>query len=73
MNILKSRSFWTAVVDAIVAIIFLIIGQQFPQYEELALQIWAALQPVVAIFILYFTAQDAIQSFMVRFKEMEKK
>ena len=60
--LLKSKAFWTAVVDAVIGIAFLVIGQAAPEYDALAKQVWVLLQPIVlAIIAGYATEAFAVK------------
>lgn len=54
---LRSKAFLTALVDAVVGVVMLVVNQFFPQYEGLAIQVWALIQPVVAAIIAYYAAE----------------
>jgi hypothetical protein len=50
-----SKLFWTAVIDALVGLAMLVIGEFFPQHADFARQFWTLLQPlVVAILAVLF-------------------
>ena len=57
-RLLSSRAFWTAIVDAVIGIVFLIVGQFAPQYDQMVKQIWVLLQPVVLAIIAAFTSDE---------------
>lgn len=58
MNILHSRAFWTAVLDAVISLVVLAIGLQWPAYLDLSRQIIVTIQPVLAMLIAAFTIDD---------------
>lgn len=72
--ILKSRAFWTAIVDAIISIGLVIIGIQWPAYKDLATQIIGFIQPVILLLIAAFTVDDTVKTWaMVRERELQAK
>jgi len=57
-KLLGSKLFWTAVIDALVGVAMLVIGEFFPQHADFARQFWTLLQPlVVAIMAVLFGAE----------------
>ena len=56
--LIKSKAFWTGLVDALVGIVFLVVGSQWPEYSALVKQIWVLLQPVVLAIIAAFATED---------------
>ena len=68
--ILKSKAFWTAITDAVISLILLVIGLKWPEYKELALTVIGYIQPVILILIAAFTVDDVKQTW-ARVKEME--
>ena len=57
----SSRAFWTAVVDAAVGIIFLVVGTLYPQHMDLMVKMWALLQPIVVAIIAAYTTDELAQ------------
>lgn len=57
-NILTSRRFWTAISDAVISLVLYFISTFYPAQVETIKFVIGALQPVVAILILAFTADD---------------
>lgn len=59
MKLLKSRAFITAVVDAIVKIVFLVAGKYAaPDAADTLHQVWLIAQPIVGLLIVAFTIND---------------
>jgi branched-subunit amino acid permease len=60
--LLKSRRFWTAVLDAVVSLVSVVVSLQFsPEVQKLVLTIVATLQPVFMIVIAAFTVDDIVE------------
>jgi hypothetical protein len=57
-TLLSSKAFWTAVIDAVVGIVFLVIGQYAPEYDAIVKQVWLLLQPIVLALIAAFTTDE---------------
>lgn len=57
-KLLKSKAFWTAVIDASIGIVFLVVGNVAPQYDATAKQVWLLIQPVAVALIAAFTSDD---------------
>ena len=63
MNPLKllfeSRKFWLLVLDGVVSLILLVIAEVAPNFQEMANQLIAILQPVVVAVIVGIFVEDA--------------
>jgi len=63
MNPLKllfeSRKFWLLVLDGVVSLILLVIAEFAPNFQEMANQLIAILQPVVVAVIVGIFVEDA--------------
>lgn len=59
--ILQDARFWTAFVDAVVTIIFILLGRFDPAEVDFYKSIWIAIQPVIGLLIVAFTASEAMQ------------
>ena len=55
----KSRKFWLLVLDGIVSLVLLVIAQFAPNFEEMALQLIAILQPIFVAVIVGIFVEDA--------------
>ena len=64
-KLLRSKAFWTALVDVVVKMTLIILQQLNPEAIPLADEIWLALQPLVLIIIAAFTADDLEQRIVV--------
>ena len=62
----KSKTFWTAVVDMVGGILALVMGTFWPQYADVARQIWALLQPIFLVLILTFCTLEIIVPSLMR-------
>lgn len=59
MKLLKSRAFITALIDAIVKIVFLVAGKYAaPDAADMLHQIWLIAQPIVGLLLVAFTIND---------------
>jgi hypothetical protein len=59
MKLLKSRAFITALIDAIVKIVFLVVGKYAaPDVADMLHQIWLIAQPIVGLLLVAFTIND---------------
>lgn len=57
--LLKSRRFWTAVLDATISIVSVVVSLQFSaDVQKVIMSIVVALQPVFIALILAFTVDD---------------
>jgi len=54
-----SRKFWLLVLDGIVSFVLLVIGHFAPNFEEMALQLIAILQPIFVAVIVGIFVEDA--------------
>lgn len=67
MKLLKSRAFITAVVDAIVKIVFLVAGKYAaPDAADMLHQIWLIAQPIVGLLLVAFTINDEAEPLVQR-------
>jgi len=55
----KSRKFWLLVMDGIVSFVLLVIANFAPNFEEMALQLIAILQPIFVAVIVGIFVEDA--------------
>lgn len=69
--LLKNRSFWTAVADAVGAIITTVVALQFSaETQKIILTIYGTLQPVIGIVIIAYTVDDiSTRNAQVRLEE----
>jgi len=56
--LIRSKAFWTGLVDAIIGIIFLVVASEWLEYSALVKQVWVLLQPVVLAIIAAFATED---------------
>jgi len=54
-----SRKFWLLVLDGVVSLILLVIAEVAPNFQEMANQLIAILQPVVVAVIVGIFVEDA--------------
>jgi len=60
--LLKSRRFWTTVLDSVLAIATVIVAYEADEAtQKLLLSIFAALQPVFLVLIAAFTVDDVVE------------
>lgn len=71
MVLLKSRRFWLAVVDAVVSLVLLAVGIQWPQYAEAARKLIDVLLPLVILLITALTIDDTLRA-LFEFKLRER-
>ena len=55
----KSRKFWLLILDGVVSLALLVIGSFAPNFEELAHQLIAILQPIFVAVIVGIFVEDA--------------
>lgn len=58
MKVLKSKSFWTAMIDAVAKILALVVGKFYPQQAQFVNELWLALQPVALALVAAFLSDD---------------
>ena len=54
-----SRKFWLLVLDGVVSLILLVIAELAPNFQEMANQLIAILQPVIVAVIVGIFVEDA--------------
>jgi len=71
--ILKSRAFWTAVLDALISLVLVVIGLRWPEYKDLAITVITIIQPVALMLIAAFTVDDAKKAWRKADAEFRRK
>jgi len=57
-KLLGSKYFWTALVDALIGIVFLVVGEFKPDSLEFLKSLWLYLQPLVAMVLAILFGED---------------
>jgi len=61
--LLKSRRFWTLILDTVISLVSLVVSLQFsPDVQKLVQTVIIALQPVFVALIAAFTVEDVAQA-----------
>lgn len=68
-NLIKSRRFWTAVIDMVVSIALFAVGKYSPSDLDMTKFLIAAIQPVVLVIIAAYTVEDVHN--IIAAKEMD--
>jgi len=55
----KSRKFWLLVLDGLVSLVLLVIAEFAPNFQEMANQLIAILQPIIVAVIVGIFVEDA--------------
>ena len=58
VSILKSRRFWTAVMDMVISLVLYFVSTFYPSQADMIKFVIGAIQPVAVILIAAFTAED---------------
>lgn len=66
MKLLKSKMFWSAVIDAAAGILTLFGKTYWPEQAEMVRQIWGYLQPIALIVIGAFATDELIVPALLR-------